>query len=194
MEWKTTSTVLERLGDFEDDAIWQLVLEHFQEPIQRLARRMGLPPSDAQDATQETLIAFAQGVRAGQFDRSKGRLKDWLFGIARRQMQGARRRVATNRDRAVAEATAFLRDVPDEGELAGIWEEEWRRAVYLRVLKRVQTELRPETVQIYHLATVEGLAVEEIASRLGVPPTRVYNAKHRVAKRVRELAAEYEDV
>jgi DNA-directed RNA polymerase specialized sigma24 family protein len=42
-------------------------VERFRVPVARFAAKIGVSPSDVEDVTQETLLAFAQAFREGQF-------------------------------------------------------------------------------------------------------------------------------
>ena len=68
MEWNTTSTVLEKLRNYDERTAWELLDRHFQGALVQFGSRMGLTPADAQDAAQEALIAFAQAFREGHYD------------------------------------------------------------------------------------------------------------------------------
>ncbi len=197
MSWETHTSILQQLRTFSARSAWNALADEFREPLVRFGERAGLPRDRAEDAAQETLTAFAQGFRAGRYERSKGRLRSWIFGIARRQVSSARRSAALDpvAARGTDESPSLLLAgaAPVQGDLEGIWEEEWQRSVLDRCLRRIQSEVGPETYQAFHLATFEGLSADEVAARLNVPRSRVYNAKHRVAARLRELALEIED-
>src|SRR5215468_5754286 len=92
MEWLTTSTILQRLGDFDDRAIWERFNTRFRSPLESFARRLGLSPAEADDAAQEALLQFAEAYRAGKYVRQAGRLSSWLFGIAFNQVATLRRK------------------------------------------------------------------------------------------------------
>ena len=193
MPWNTNTSILARLETFSAETAWTSLTEHFEPPLTRYARRAGLSPEAARDAVQDTLVAFAEAYRRGTFDRTRGRLSGWLFGIARREVAAARRRAALDPVRRL-ESTQERRHPDPEDALEGIWEEEWRRAILERCIETVRAEVEAATWECFALQVFEGLGAEEVAARAGVPRTRVYNAKHRVARRLRELAREFEDV
>ncbi len=197
MEWVTTSTVLEKLHDFAENTAWELLAEHYREPIVRFGRRRGLNAADADDAAQETLIAFAQAFRQGRYDPSKGRMKSWLFGIANRQILNARRRILKRGERSPAgmetAASLFEQLAVSDDELEQWWEQEWRRAVFERCLKRVQAEVDEEQFAIFSAMAFGDRSGEEVAEEFGVARGKVYNVKHRITKRIAELAKSYED-
>ncbi len=197
MEWNTTSTVLEKLRDYDEKTAWELLDRHFQGALVQFAARMGLTPADSQDAAQDTLIAFAQAFREGNYDKEKGRLKHWLFGIAKRQCMKVRSKVIRQRERgqtAQSEDEQLLDQVPSEGdELADVWEEEWRRMVYARALECVRAEVTQETFDIFQQVVFQGKSNDEVAASFGVDRAKVYDAKYRVTRRLSQLAGEYED-
>lgn len=196
-EWRTTSTIVDRLRRFDDRTTWDMLVDHFQEPVLRLCRRMGLSSTDAQDAVQETLIAFADSMRSGRYDRDKGRLKSWLFGIAHRQALAARSRAGRRRARTVelpdesgaAEAVLAQDDPAEE-----LWEQEWRAAIYRRALRQIQHEVNPRTFAIFEMSAIEGRAADDVAAQHEVSRTVVYNTRNRLAQRLKQLRDEYDDV
>jgi RNA polymerase sigma factor (sigma-70 family) len=188
MEWTTNSGLLERLRRFDDASAWGSLVECFRGPIEGYALRSGLGREDARDAAQDALVAFAQSYAAGNYDRSRGRLKHWLLGIARRQI------VARRREAAAAEACRSDTHEPAVGDACDpLWEDEWRRSILERSLAQVAREVNAETFELFRRVALDGVPVDEIVEQLGVPRTRVYNAKHRVAARLRELVQHYDD-
>lgn len=196
IEWITTTTILERLQDYANEDAWSRLSARFRRPIVSFARRMGLSPSDADDVAQETLLTFAERFRKGAFDPAKGRLSRWLFGIAYRQALGMRRRAARSPvpvgDQEFDES--FWANVPQDDPDSMVWDEEWERAVLDECLQRIRHEAEAITVRAFELVVLEGRTSEQAADELGVPIKTVYNAKHRLLKRIRELRAELEEI
>ena len=192
MSWHTNTAILARLETFSAETAWSSLADHFERPLTRYALRSGLAQEAVEDVVQETLVAFARAYRDGSYDRARGRLSSWLFGIAQREVASARRKAARS---PMAEPDAVqLDETPDQNDgLERIWEEEWRRSIIERCTARVRSELEPATWECFALQVFEGLSADEVAARKGVPRQQVYNAKHRVARRLRELAQEYED-
>lgn len=190
MTWITTATVLQQLRDFDNRAAWDSFTERFRKPVVSFARGMGLTQADAEDAAQETLLAFAEAYRRGQYDPAKGRLSRFLFGIAYRQSLKARR-VAGAAAGEHAES-GFWSQVPDEQTATGIWDTEWEKSLLDRCLLQVKLEFEPQTFQAFDLVVRDDLSPDDVAKQLGMPIKSVYNAKHRILKRIRELREEYE--
>ena len=190
MEWQTTSTILQRLHDQDDAGAWEHLVAHFRGPVVRFGERLGLAAADAEDVAQETLAALVAAYRDGRYEREKGRLRDWLFGIAYRQARGAQRKLAQR----PAGGVTRLQELPGEGEATRLWEHEWHEALLERCLRRVAAEVQPSTLAAFRGVVLEGREAAAVAAELDMTENAVLVAKHRVLKRVRELRAELEDV
>lgn len=189
--WITTTTILDRLGDYENHDAWGRLVGRFRRPIASFALQMGVSPRDAEDVAQETLVAFAESFRAGKYDRNRGRLSSWLFGIAHRQALAQRRRAA--RHPAAPEKSEGETANPAEIAAATrIWDQLWNRFLLEKALQLAREEFEPGIFRAFELVAVEDAAPSDAAEKLGVSVKAIYNAKHRVAKRVREVIAELE--
>ncbi len=195
MEWITTSTILRNMCD-DDDAAWQQFVARFQRPISSFARGVGLSAVDAEDVAQETLLAFVEGFRNGKYDPAKGRLSRWLFGIAHRQIL-RERRCGARREATVPSPTGpgtFWGNVPDKREPSNVWDAEWEQSLMRECIERARREFEPQTFRAFELAVQGTGSATEVAQELGVPVKTVYNAKHRVLKRIRELREQLEEL
>ncbi len=195
MHWRTTTTLLNGLSSSGSNPAWSRLNCQFHTPLVDLGRHMGLPLPEAEDAAQETLTAFSVAYRSGRYDRSKGRLSKWLFGIAVRQIRHARRKLA-RREAALlspgaAPRGAFL-PVDSAGSPADALEETWELALLKACQDRVRREVQPRVFQAFAMVVHEGQSPAGAADQLGVPVKWVYNAKHRVLRRIRALRARIE--
>jgi DNA-directed RNA polymerase specialized sigma24 family protein len=82
VEWTTTTQVLSDLRASNESPAWQEFDRHFRKVVVSFARHSGLAADEAEDAAQETMLAFVKAFRDGKYDSEKGRLRDWLFGVA----------------------------------------------------------------------------------------------------------------
>jgi len=189
-EWITTSTMLSRLRDFEDDAAWQQLVERFRRPIASFAIDLGVHPDRADDVAQDTLLDFARAYREGKYDRDRGRLSKWLFGFAYRRALKARSRQGREPHHLPIEEAV---QVPDERWATTMWERRWTAQLFAECVERARLEFSPETFRAFELVVGFERRPTEAALELGVPVKRIYNAKHRVLKRIRELTIALED-
>lgn len=192
MEWTTTSTILEGLADHDDRRAWQRFVVRFRSPVVRFARGMGLAEVDAEDVAQETLIAFANALREGEYERSKGRLSHFLFGIAHRQAMNRRRREARDRKRQNAKIESLETTPTVDDVAADQWNREWEHSILEQCMKQVRLEVSATSYQAFELAVRDQKPATEVAELLNIPVKTVYNAKHRILKRIRQLRCDLE--
>lgn len=194
MDWITTSTMLARMQRFDDQEVWQRFFERFRRPLERFAQRCGLSQVEAEDAAQEALTAFLESFRAGKYERAKGRLSSWLFGIAFQLIANRRRRNAREAGRRAAPDAAGgeWADVSDERAASNVWDAEWEAATLEACMRQAQRELSEKTFEAFRLIVRDNRTADEAAAALGMTREAVYVAKHRVLKRLNELMQEYE--
>jgi RNA polymerase sigma factor (sigma-70 family) len=192
MRWITTTLLLESLRD-ADEAAWKQFIDRFRAPIVRFACDLGLAADEAEDVAQETLMDFVRAYRNGQYDRERGRLSAWLFGIAHRRVRYAwRKRADQPRQVAGAERTAFWENLPDEEAARESWDASWEQTVLDQCLRQVRAEVESNTIRAFELFALQGRSAADVAGELGMSRNAVFIAKHRVMKRVLELMRQFE--
>jgi RNA polymerase sigma-70 factor (ECF subfamily) len=193
VEWVTTTTILQKLCDFENRDAWERLVDRFRRPIMSFVREVGVASADCEDVAQGTLLAFAEGIRAGKYDRTRGRLSRWLFGLAYYQALRRRRKDAHDPPAPNGERSDGAGAEP-ESAVAHVWDRVWERFILDKGIEQARREFAPEIFRAFELVVLEDLPPAEAARSLGTSVKSVYNAKHRVLKRVRELIAEVEDL
>lgn len=189
----TSTTLLEGLRDADNHTVWRQWVERYRPLAVGYARRVGVPEAEAEDVAQTALLEFARAYREGKYDRERGRLRAWLFGIVHNQVRAWRRRLPPERPADATAGAELLAAVPDGTDPEALWEEEWRRAVLRHCLEAIRREVRPETARAFELFALQGLPAAEVALRLGTTPNAVFVAKRRILGRMRELLPLVED-
>lgn len=184
----TGTALLNGLRDPHNETLWSAYVDRYRPLLVRTLTQSRVPPEDAEDLAQLALIEFAEAYRGGRYERDKGRLRSWLFGILKMHARNWRRREAA-RDARIADAVFddVLEVAEGEDELAARWDEEWHRAVLRQALTQARADVSPEHWEAFRLFVLEGLDAAEVADRLGTTSARVYGAKRRVLERVRAL-------
>ena len=124
----TNTALLIGLKDPGNGQVWEQFFTRYQPLLISFARRLGLNQTDAEDAAQEALIAFATCYQEGKYDREKGRLRTWLSAITRNKVRNIQERRA--RECPVGERasiTAMIEQIADEASMSELWEAEWSR-------------------------------------------------------------------
>lgn len=147
------------------------------------ARRAGLDQQGAEDAVQETFLAFIAGEERFEAGRP---VIPWVRGIAVRQINAERRRQA--RLKAIFswdDATPDPSGGTDDPEASKLERVELRR----KIDRAIQT-LSEGNQDVVKAALFEGLTIEEIASRLKLSRTATSVRLHRGLQRVRKKLGE----
>ncbi len=190
----TTTALLENLFEREDPEAWEEYHRGLRPILVRSANRMGFHGDDAADVAQETLMRAVTAGRRGQYDREQGRLRTW--------MQAMLRHIAIDRLRrtdlgCAPRGDSVLAELPSADETAAIWHEEVRSRIHSEALRLLREHGRvPETtLRAFEMTALEGRAVREVATELGLEPNAVYIAKHnclsQLTERVDELTELY---
>jgi len=183
----TSTSLLLALKNQENDGVWTLFCERYQPLLLSFARKLGLSEHEAEDATQETLLAFAKAYEQGAYDPEKGRLRKWLLGIAANKIRDIQRR----RGREYVpdqegEKTGLLDGLPDDHTLSELWEAQWEQAVLAACMEEVRRLVEPSTMQAFELFVLKEIPAERVAAELGMTANAVFKAKRRVLSRMRE--------
>ena len=185
----TSTTLLEGLRNHDDRSAWQRFSDRYQPILAATMRHAGLRDSDAQDAIQETLIAFLEAYRKGKYERNKGRLRSWLVGIAINKIREVRRRLARREQQPLQDSDgAMVLDIAvDEDSLSQVFSDEWERSVMAECLRQVQAQVEQRTFEAFRLFALEDWPAERVAEHLEMSRDTVYVHKGRVLTKLREI-------
>jgi DNA-directed RNA polymerase specialized sigma24 family protein len=195
--WSQTTTcntrLLVDLAESRDaeafDAAWRRVDQRYGPLVEAFGRRMGLDPELARDARQEAMLAFSEKVRHGGLDRSRGRPRDLLFGIAKYKVIDMLKQHA-RQPRQVAMAvdeTDFFDRLPDGNQLEKEWDRQWALAVRAQCLREAQVHFNYDTYLMYYMKAIEGLPSAEVAKIAGKTGGAVNMATFHVKRFLRQI-------
>src|SRR5439155_8704112 len=97
------------------------------------------------------------------------------------EMESINPKTATHTRTATAERVAD----PATLDLAAAWDEEWEKNLMDAAVERVKKKVDPAQYQLFDLCVVQEWPVSRVVTALRVNPARVYLAKHRVSKMIR---------
>ena len=194
----TRRSLVERLGNADDQASWQTFFDSYGGLLYRVARTAGLTDAEAQEAVQETVITVARTVGGLRYDPAVGSFRGWLLQTARWRIAD-QFRLRRRHDRPAEEdgdepRTAFIDRVPDPGgpDLEAVWDDEWRRSLLEAALGRVRRQVDPRQFQIFDCYVTKGWPALRVARELGVSLAQVYVGKHRVGALLQKIVASLE--
>lgn len=170
-------------------------------PLYAFARRRGLAPEEARDATQAFFAEFLERTGFARADPERGRLRAYLRGAFRNflgrraEAERAEKRGGTRRVRSLdlAEAEGRYGIEPADGSSPErLFEAAWARALLEQVVTslRVEYEAQDKAALFHALEGELGGDVTpraELAARLETTDGAVKVAAHRLRRRYREL-------
>ena len=154
---------------------FERVYDEFFDFVYRNARRLGVPPSAADDVVQEVFVVLHR--RLGEYD-GRATLQSWVYGILANTVRDYRRSfkrkqaplVSTERDEQLGPASS--RSSPEQrAELSQD----------LALLMQLLDDLPEAQRELIVLADLEQLSVPEICEHVGGNPNTVYS-RLRVAR------------
>jgi len=182
---KTNTVLLAGLLEAGNDEVWRDFDGRYRPVLRGFASRLGLAPDDAEEVAQETLAQFVELYRAGKYDRERGRLRSWIFGIAQRRVADVRRARERRREKRGESA---LEPLTSEPELERLFEEEWQRALLAAAFAELRAgRTDPQSIRALELLASGSRSADEVATELSMTPNAVYAAKHRAVVKLREI-------
>lgn len=193
--WVTTTLILEGLADSGNTQAWSHFVGYFRPVLVGFARNAGLSQAAAEDFTQQALLEFFKSFQTGNYDRSKGRLSHWLFGIARKVLSQTFRKKAPEKvatDLQKSSETQPLDSLAACGGSEDLWQQQWEKMVMQVCMDRARQEFDEKTFSAFEMYALQELDPDEVAGRLGISRNAVYIAKSRILSRIRELTLEFD--
>lgn len=155
------------------------------------ARRTGLQPQDAADATQDTFAAVASRITTFDPTRARATFRGWLWTITRnkaadlvrdQRKQPRPRGGSTNvaKLNALDESNDALDDEPDYEPDKEPDEKSSHQEIIRRALAVMRTNFETTTWQAFWRTVIDGLSPDEVAAELSLSRWAVYKARSRV--------------
>ena len=179
----TRSSLLLRLRRRGDDRAWREFDAAYGDLILRFCRRRGLQVADAEDVRQDVLSKLSRALPRFEYDRTKGRFRDYLGRVVRNAIHSylSRRRIAV--DSTIGDDATDVTD-PDDA-LSAAWEAEWIECHFRRALQSLRASTEEKTLAIFE-AILAGESYGDVAARFGTRPEAVRKIKQRLRDRLRE--------
>lgn len=183
-----------RVRDPGDAQAWFEFERRYWPLVFRFFRRQGLRAVDAEDVTQDVFVELARSIRTFQYDRERGRFRDWLGAIIRHALWKR-----TNSDRRRSDAFTEWEDSTAidlyEKEEDAEWEDAFIQHVQRIAISRVRRELGEEVFKAFYACWIKDRPPQEVAEEMSRSAGWIYQAKHRFIRRtVFEVIRLAEDV
>ena len=191
---ETRASLILRLPDAADVAVWEEFVMLYGPLVFRLAQHQGFQPADADDLVQEVFSAVARQIGDWLERPDRGKFRAWLIRVARNiAVNLLTRRPHGTVGRGGADIDIALLSIPDaESHMSSQFDLEYGREVYRWAAAKVSETVASQTWQAFQLTHVEGVSIPDAAERLQVTVGQIYVARSRVMSRLREVAAQFE--
>jgi RNA polymerase sigma factor (sigma-70 family) len=200
---KTRRSLIERLGNWEDQKTWDEFYQTYWRLIYAFASKAGLRDDECWEVVQETIVGIAKQSQRKLYDPNKGSFKSWLLTMARWRIgdqfkhrnklpQDRRRRTSDEGDSPQTDTMERIPD-PDGVPLEAVWDAEWNEHILSIALKNVREQISPKQYQIFDGYVIKGWDTSRVAEELGVSTANIYVTKHRVGRLVRKEITRLEE-
>jgi RNA polymerase sigma-70 factor, ECF subfamily len=177
---ETSLSWLGRLVDCPSGADWQRLNQDYVPLLMVWTTRAGVPPGDADDVVQETMLVVVRRVSEFQHLRS-GAFRGWLRVILSNHLKQYFRK-----HKALI-CGYNLDDMADSNSQISIQiDREHDEHIARQAMNRVEKDFEESTWAAFHRQVVDGLKPGDVAKELKMSVNAVIKAKSRVLKRIRE--------
>lgn len=179
----TSASLLIRVKDGQDREAWERLVDLYTPLLFHWGSRQGLMHADAADLVQDVFIVLARELPSFEYDASRS-FRSWLKTITERRAKNFHRNAAKRPTIGFESNVEGMAVVDSEADLSE--EREHRTYITQRLLELICPEFREDVWKAFQMQTTEGRSAPEVAQELGISVNRVYIAKSRVLRRLRQ--------
>jgi RNA polymerase sigma-70 factor (ECF subfamily) len=188
----TRHSLLMKVAESANPDAWREFTAIYRPAVYRLARRRGLQDADAEDLAQQVLVIISRKIADWRPAAPSGAFRAWLTTIARNAIVNALTRGTKQIGVGGSGTLDRLGNQPSRDEVEPEIDEEVRRGLFRQAAEQIRPEFEESTWAAFWLTAVEGLAVEDVARRLGKKTGSIYAARSRIMRRLKEQIQEME--
>ena len=193
---ETPRTLIRSLADLAagaDEAAWARFVELYEPAVREFVRLQDpdMPAADRDDLVQEAFARLVPALRNRVFDPRKGRFRTFLSVVVKRLMIDRYRALSARTGAVPLEDAEPVAETPAAAALVDM---KWRLARHHAAVEHVfaKSALSEQSRKVYLMSEVEGLAMKDIAAKLGLAPNAVRRIASRVRKMIAAVESEYE--
>ncbi len=184
----TRDTLLQRAGTGAHEA-WTELDGLYRPFIHDWFRLQGVAATEIDDLSQEVLKTLFEELPSFQHPGKSGAFRGWLRAICLNRLLGYRRNQKTkSQPVGGTEFHVLMQQLPDQDELSSEWDREHYQAVLRHLFKRVEHQFEELTLAIFRRLMLDEWTVAQVTAEFSIPAGKVYVARSRVLRRLREEA------
>lgn len=190
---ETRESLLVQVKDPENRVAWEQFVSIYRPVIVRIARTRGMQEADAQDLSQQVLLAVASAIGRWEKQSESTRFRHWLRRVTRNAIVNAISRRGPDQAMGGSSLHELLAEQPNvDAETESLIDWEYRRELFLQAANVVRCDVQPDTWLAFKLTVVDGLSNQTAATELGKSLGTIYASRCRIMQRLRHAIAELE--
>ena len=188
---ETSLSLLARLRRSPESETWSRLVDLYAPLIRAWLRKYDVQDSDADDLTQEVLLAVSKDLCKIEHGGQPGSFRGWLKAIlVNRLRKFWRARDRRPQARGDSDIDARLAQLDDPAsEMSQIWNRQHYQYVLRQLLALVEPHFNPNTWTAFCRVALEGADPGVVAEEMGISRNAVIIAKCRVLSRLRQESA-----
>lgn len=192
MNSETQVTLLQRLRNGTDRLVWDEFFDRYWPMVYALARHRGCSEHTAEEVVQDVMLRVFEQRDVFEYDRRRGRFRDWLGTLVRNKVAEHRRRPSQQiRAPGGDSGDVFTEPADDHPEPDAVWDNLFEQSLLVAMLDVVRRETDPDVYLAFELFALQGLRCETVVEATGLSRHAVYRAGKRILKRLQQLAGSY---
>lgn len=191
----TNASLMHRLKNGADEQSWRQFLDAYQPALLRWLMQRGLQVSDAEDCSQQVMLAVMKSLDLFVDDGRTASFRRWLQTIARHELINTLRK-QSRQPRSNRDSQLWLELVDlasDEGSFSRTIHREYRRELFIQAAAIVRKSVQAATWEAFWRTSVLGKTAQVVADELGMKIGSVYMAKGRVLQRLQNVVQDMEE-
>ena len=181
----TRATLLIRLREDTDSEAWSLFVDLYTPLVYRFCRSRGLQDADARDVTQQVLAIVHQSMGKFDYDKARGRFRNWLGAVAAHEISRHQRK-ERRPGKGVGDGWGDEIAALASAAVDPAWIEEFNSYVFQQALTRIRPEFEEAVWQAFDLTWLHDVKPQVAAQQIGKPSAWVYKARYKVMERLRK--------
>lgn len=169
-----------RLRDHADAEAWRTLVHLYAPLIYGYCRKSGLQDADAADVTQDVLKQVSTSIRGFDYDRQKGRFRDWLRTVTRSKVH----RFLGRRNGAAEASFDQVEDIA-QGPADAEWADDFQAQLLRLAMAEIRSRFEEKTWRAFERTWIDGGDPAAVALEVDLAVDQVYAAKSRVLKHLR---------
>ena len=186
----TVKTLIDKLRA-GDSGSWGEFYERYHQIIRDVGAVKGLSGDECSDLVQEVMLRFFRNSSTFRFDPNIAKFTTYFSRIVSGKIVDIlRRRLVTKPEFAADEELCRGVEEPPDVALDRILLDRWRRFMLEQAREILRSRVDAGTYQAFELYAEQGRELRRVAEALEMTPNRIYVAKSRCLKTLRQILLE----